>query len=349
MTDALVVADRVWECLQEPVVHDGQDLPVRASVGVAIAEDPDVEPDRIVRDADHAMYRAKEKGRNGVALFDRDDHDRVVHRVDIERGLHGAHDRGELVLHFQPMVRLVDRHQTGVEALVRWDRPGSGLIGPSEFISIAEDSGLIVPLGAWVIEEAVRSAVAWPELDAGTRMRVAVNLSPRQLSTPGLVDRVTRLFDRTGLDPSSICFEVTETALARDEDLAIATLSRLKALGVCLSIDDFGTGYATLDYLRRFSMADELKIDQRFVAGLDDPLSQEHAIVAASVSLAHSLGISVVAEGIETEAQLAAAVELGCDKGQGYLLGGPEQFVDAVATSTGRRGGVRRGRDRSAT
>ncbi len=335
--DAMAVAQRVWECLQPPIVHEGRTLLVRASIGVAVADDPDTTPESIVRDADHAMYRAKERGRDGIALFDRDDHLRVVSRVDIERALHGAHDRGELLLHFQPVFRLADGVQTSVEALVRWERPGAGLVHPSEFIEIAEDSGLIVPLGAWVVEEAVRSAVAWPDLDHTSRMQVAVNLSPRQLSAPGLVDRVTRLFDQTGLDPRRICFEVTESALARDEELAIATLNRLKGLGACIAIDDFGTGYATLDYLRRFSMADTLKIDQRFVAGLGDRLSQEYAIVAASVNLAHSLDIKVVAEGIETPEQLSAAVELGCDEGQGFLLGVPEHFVAAVATST-RRG-----------
>jgi diguanylate cyclase (GGDEF)-like protein/PAS domain S-box-containing protein len=332
--DAMTVARRVWECLQPPMRYDGRELIVRASIGVALAEEADISPELIVRDADHAMYRAKERGRDAIALFDRDDHQRVVTRVDIERSLHGAHDRGELILHFQPVIRLADGRQTSVEALVRWERPGAGLVGPSEFIEVAEDSGLIVPLGSWVIEEAVRSAVAWPDLDVGVQMRVAVNLSPRQLSAPGLVDRVTRLLDQTGLDPRRICFEVTESALARDEELAIATLNRLKSLGALISIDDFGTGYATLDYLRRFTMADTLKIDRRFVAGLGDRLSQEHAIVAASVSLAHSLGIGVVAEGIETADQLAAAVELGCDEGQGFLLGPPEHFVAAVATST---------------
>jgi diguanylate cyclase (GGDEF)-like protein/PAS domain S-box-containing protein len=334
--DAMTVAQRVWECLQPPMLHDGRELMVRASIGVALAEDAEIAPEAIVRDADHAMYRAKERGRDAIALFDSDDHQRVVTRVDIERSLHGAHDRGELILHFQPVIRLQDGRQTSVEALVRWERPGTGLVGPSDFIEIAEDSGLIVPLGSWVIEEAVRSAVAWPDLGAGVQMRVAVNLSPRQLSAPGLVDRVTRLLDQTGLDPRRLCFEVTESALARDEDLAIATLNRLKGLGTCISIDDFGTGYATLDYLRRFTMADTLKIDQRFVAGIGDPLSQEHAIVAASVNLAHSLGIGVVAEGIETQDQLAAAVELGCDEGQGFLLGAPEHFVAAVDTSTRR-------------
>jgi diguanylate cyclase (GGDEF)-like protein/PAS domain S-box-containing protein len=343
VVDAMAVAARVSECLQPPVVFDSHELPVRASVGVALADGPHVAPDAIIRDADHAMYRAKEQGRDGIAMFDSDDHQRVVSRVDIERSLHGAHERGELVLHFQPVIRLADRRQTSVEALVRWERPGLGMVHPGEFIAIAEDSGLIVPLGSWVIEEALRSAVAWPERGLGDRMRVAVNLSPRQLSAPGLVDRIVRLLDRSRLDPSAICFEVTESALVRDEDLAVSTLNRLKSLGAAIAIDDFGTGYATLDYLRRFTMADVLKIDQSFIAGLDDPLSQEHAIVAASVTMAHSMGIQVVAEGIETDAQLDAAVDLGCDLGQGYLLGGPEPFVAAVATSmaSGPNGSVR--------
>ncbi len=351
--EAMAVARRVWASLDAPIEYGGESLRVRASVGVALADPAEVlDPGHatstantgsgppghlaaaaIIRDADNAMYRAKERGRNGIALFDRDDHQRVVTRVDIERGLHGAHERGELVLHFQPIVSLPDRRLDGVEALVRWERPGLGLVQPDEFIAIAEDTGLIVPLGAWVIEDAVRSAAAWPDLDARRRMRVSINLSPRQLATPGLIDRVRRLFDRTGVNPRSICFEVTELALVRDEDLAITTLDRLKALGVAIAIDDFGTGYATLDHLRRFNMADYLKLDRSFVAGLGDPLSQEHAIVAASVTLAHSLGIEVVAEGVETEAQLAAAIDLGCDHAQGYLLGRPEHFVAATTAA----------------
>lgn len=351
--EAMTVARRVWESLDDPIVFGREELRVRASVGVALADGAELLGDSphevdlnatharrhphhevaaaVIRDADLAMYRAKERGRNGIALFDRDDHKRVVSRVDIEQGLHGAHERGELVLHFQPIVSLPDGRQNGVEALVRWERPGVGLVQPDEFIAIAEDTGQIVPLGAWVIEEAIRSAAAWPDIDAHRRMRVSINLSPRQVATPGLIDRVRRLLDRTGVDPSLICFEVTEIALARDEELAITTLHRLKGLGVRLAIDDFGTGYATLDHLRRFSMADTLKIDRSFTAGLGDPLSQEHAIVAATVNLAHSLDIEVIAEGVETGAQLAAAIDLGCDHAQGYLLGRPQHFVAAAA------------------
>ncbi|MGY6499768.1 MAG: putative bifunctional diguanylate cyclase/phosphodiesterase [Acidimicrobiales bacterium] len=338
--DAMAIAQRAVDVLRDPVASAGNEVIVRASIGVALADRADITADEIIRNADHAMYRAKERGRDAIAMFDQADHERVMTRVDIERSLHGAHERGELLLHFQPVFRLPDRRQESVEALVRWERPGSGVVYPRDFIGVAEDSGLIVPLGGWVIEEAFRSAAAWPEVSPGTAMKVAVNLSPRQLSAPGLLDRINRMFDRTGLDPSTLCFEVTESALVRDEELAIATLNRLKSLGVRIAIDDFGTGYATLDYLRRFTMADVLKIDQSFVAGLGDPLSQEHAIVAASVTLAHSLGIEVIAEGIEDEHQLAAAIELGCDQAQGYLLGMPEHFVAAVATSltTGGRG-----------
>jgi EAL domain-containing protein (putative c-di-GMP-specific phosphodiesterase class I) len=257
-------------------------------------------------------------------------------RVEIEQALDGAQEREELLLHYQPIFRLADRRQVGVEALLRWERPGAGLIGPAEFIGVAEDTGLIIPIGSWVLEEAFRSAAVWPEPKRGGRIQVSVNLSPRQLSAPGLLDRITALFERTGVDPRLVCFEVTESALFGDEDIAVATLQRLKALGAHVAIDDFGTGHATLDYLRRFDMADVLKIDKSFVAGLGAEGGQEHAIIGASVSLAHSLGVEVVAEGVETDEQLRAVVELGCDRAQGFLLGSPERFVHAVASSVER-------------
>lgn len=334
--DVLAVAQRVAIAMAEPVRAAAAELRVRVSIGVAVTDDATARAEDVIRNAEHAMNRAKERGRDGVVLFEEADHQKVLNRVDIEQALDGAHERGELVLHYQPLVRLADNRQVGVEALVRWERPGLGLVHPSDFISVAEESGLIVPLGAWVIEEAFRSAAAWPEPLRGGRIQVAVNLSPRQLSAPGLLDRITGLFDRTGVDPSAICFEITESALIGDEELAVATLQRLKALGAHIAIDDFGTGHATLDYLRRFSMADTLKIDRSFVAGIEAPDAQERAIVGASVALAHSLGIEVVAEGIETEGQLRAVVDLGCDHAQGYLLGPPERFVNAVATSTDR-------------
>ncbi|QGG96604.1 sensor domain-containing protein [Actinomarinicola tropica] len=332
----LTVAQRVVESFAEPIRAGAAEMRVRVSIGVAVTEDADARAEDVVRNAEHAMIRAKERGRDGIVLYEEADHRRALSRVDIEQSLHGAHERGEIVLHYQPVIRLADRRQVGVEALVRWERPGLGLVHPADFIAVAEESGLIIPLGAWILEEAFRSAAAWPLPLRGGRIQVAINLSARQLSAPGLLDRVHGLLERTGVPPDAICFEVTESALVGNEELAVETLERLKALGAHIAIDDFGTGHATLDYLRRFSMADTLKIDRSFVQGLDSPSGQERAIVGASVALAHSLGIGVVAEGIETEAQLRAVVELGCDHAQGYLLGPPERFVQAASSSTER-------------
>lgn len=334
--DVLALAQRVSDTLRPPVAVGGADLRVRVSIGVALADDSTERADDVIRNADHAAHRAKERGRDTIVVFEEADHLRVLTRVEIEQALHGAQERDELVLYYQPIIRLADRRQVGVEALLRWERPGSGLVGPSEFISVAEDSGLILPIGSWVLEEAFRSAAVWPEPVRGGRIQVSVNLSPRQLSAPGLLDRITALFERTGVDPRLICFEVTESALVGDEDIAVATLQRLKALGAHVAIDDFGTGHATLDYLRRFDMADVLKIDKSFVAGLSNAGGQERAIIGASVAMAHSLGVEVVAEGIETDEQLRAVFELGCDRAQGFLLGSPDRFVHAVAASADR-------------
>ena len=334
--DVMAVAQRLAETLREPVLVGGAELRVRVSIGVALSDESTTRADDLIRNADHAAHRAKERGRDTIVLFEESDHLQVLTRVEIEQALHGAQDRDELVLYYQPIIRLSDRRQVGVEALLRWERPGAGLVGPSDFISVAEDTGLILPIGSWVLEEAFRSAAVWPEPARGGRIQVSVNLSPRQLSAPGLLDRITALFERTGVDPRLICFEVTESALFGDEDIAVATLQRLKALGAHVAIDDFGTGHATLDYLRRFDMADILKVDKSFVAGLDNDGGQERAIVGASVAMAHSLGVEVVAEGVETEEQLRAVFELGCDRAQGFLLGSPDRFVHAVAASANR-------------
>jgi len=334
--DVLVVAQRVSEALRSPVLVGGAELRVRASIGVAFAEDGTARAEDLIRNADHAAHRAKEQGRDTVVLFEEADHLRILTRVEIEQALHGAQERDELVLYYQPIMRLSDLRQVGVEALLRWERPGSGLVGPDTFIAVAEDTGLILPIGSWVLEEAFRSAAVWPEPTSGGRIQVSVNLSPRQLSAPGLLDRITGLFERTGVSPRLICFEVTESALMGDEEIAVATLQRLKALGAHVAIDDFGTGHATLDYLRRFDMADVLKIDKSFVAGLDTVGGQERAIIGATVAMAHTLGVEVVAEGVETDEQLRAVTELGCDRAQGYLLGSPDRFVHAVAASASR-------------
>jgi EAL domain-containing protein (putative c-di-GMP-specific phosphodiesterase class I) len=258
-----------------------------------------------------------------VAVFEDTLHAELVRRYELEQGLRNALDRDELVVLYQPQVRLADGRLMGIEALLRWDRPDHGRVGADEIVPIAEDTGLIVPIGAWVLRAACRQAVAW---DAGSPLAglaIAVNLSARQLNDPALVTTVADVLAETGLPAGRLCLEVTESALAADVDAAAGVLASLKRLGVRLAIDDFGTGYATLDYVRRFSMADELKIDRSFVAGLSDLHSPDAAIVSAANVLADALGFDTVAEGVETAEQLAVLRRLGCGAAQGWYFGRP--------------------------
>jgi EAL domain-containing protein (putative c-di-GMP-specific phosphodiesterase class I) len=289
-----------------------------------------VAAESLIRDADVAMYRAKDQGRDQWVVFQPNLDQRAVERLAHERALRLAIECKQFVLHYQPVVQLRDGAMTQVEALVRWNRPGHDIVMPNSFIPIAEETGLIVPIGWWVLGEAVTNAVAWPALPGGRHIEMAVNLSARQLADPELVEVVADVLDLTGLDPHRLCFEVTESALVHDVAYAVASLQRLKELGVQIAIDDFGTGYATLDYLRHFSMADYLKIDQAFVEGVDRPGSSEAAIVSAAVALAKSLGITVVAEGVETLFQMEALRDLGCDLAQGFLFSRPLPLPDAV-------------------
>jgi len=234
----------------------------------------------------------------------------------------------QLVLHYQPLVEIETGRMMGAEALIRWERPGHGLLAPGAFIEIAEDSGLIVPIGAWVIDETCRQLASWPAGPDGERPVISVNLSAKQLAEESLPATVLASLARHGVDPTSIGFEVTESMRVEDIETAISTLKTLAGLGCKLAIDDFGIGYATLDYLRRFSMADTLKIDRSFVSGLG--VSREDtAIVSASIALARSLGLSVVAEGVETVDQYQGLDELDCDFAQGYLLSKPVPLDEA--------------------
>ncbi len=328
---AIKVAARFAEQLREPLVlPEGEEVFVAASIGIAFCTDPKVSAESLIRDADVAMYRAKDQGRNQWVVFQPNLDQRAVERLAHERALRSAIDGHQFELYYQPLVQLGDGAMTQVEALIRWNRPGHGLVMPESFIPIAEETGLIVPIGLWVLSEAVIHTAAWPTLPNGEPIKVAINLSARQLADPELVEVVADVLDLTGLDPARVCFEVTESALVQDVDHAVAALNRLRGLGVRIAIDDFGTGYATLDYIRHFSMADYLKIDQAFVEGVDRPGSQEAAIVSAAVALAKSLGFTVVAEGVETLFQMEALRELDCDLAQGFLFSRPLPHADAI-------------------
>jgi Amt family ammonium transporter len=283
--------------------------------------DPAHTAGEIVRDADAAMYRAKAQGRGRVQLFDASTREHELLRVHTETALRLALDRGELRVHYQPIFALSDLRPVGVEALVRWQHPTRGLLPPGDFIAVAEESGLIVPLGRWVLAHACRQVAEWNlELPENQALSLSVNLSARQLSEPGLVEAVRATLDEVGIDPSilDLWLEVTETFVLSDPENAAARLAELRSLGVRLAVDDFGTGYSSLSYLRQFPVS-ALKIDRAFVAGLGSS-DEDEAIVLAMVHLAHALGIEVVAEGVESDVQLARLRDIGCDYAQGFLL-----------------------------
>lgn len=320
-------AERFAVALQEPVSLPGAEVVVSASIGVTHVRGR-VDATALLRDADLAMYDAKQRGGNRIAVFHRGLRDRAASRLEMENALRDAISSEEMELHFQPVVRLCDGAMIGVESLLRWQRPGVGMVEPDTFVPVATDTGLIIPLGRWVIEQAVAAAARWPGLE------VAANLAARQLNDPDLVGFVQQELARHEVAPERLCLEVTEADLMADSALVVAQLTELKALGVRLAIDDFGTGFATLDYLRRFAAADILKIDASFVAGVTDPSSHDLAIVSAAMVLADNLGFRAVAEGVETEGQRDILVDLGCEFAQGYLFSHAvtSQEIDALLT-----------------
>jgi diguanylate cyclase (GGDEF)-like protein/PAS domain S-box-containing protein len=320
--DAITIARRVEQALSGPFELDDAEIYVGVSIGIAFSDRDSNEPETLIRDADAAMYRAKEKGRARYEVFDSAMRASAVDRLDIENALRRALDRRQLRVHYQPIIDLGTGRVTGMEALLRWEHPERGLLLPGEFITIAEETGLIVPIGGWVLAQACRQLQRWAAEHPETHELVAtVNLSGRQLSHPRLVAEVESVLLETGIDPARIDLEITESVLMDDVGMSAETLQRLKALGVKLVIDDFGTGYSSLSYLRQFPV-DGMKVDRSFVDGLGtDP--GDTAIVAAIVNLAHTLGLDAIAEGVETAAQLAELRELGCDAAQGFYVARP--------------------------
>ena len=322
------VADRLTATLAEPVDLPGGRVVVSSSIGVVHVQGM-AEPTAVLQDADLAMYEAKQLGRNRVALFHDGLRERAIARLEVENALRDAIRYDEMQLHYQPVIRLRDRKMVGVEALLRWQRPGVGMVQPGAFVPVATDTGLILPLGRWVIEQAAEAAARWPTLE------VAANLSARQLADADLVDFVADTLERNGVEPVRLCLEVTEADLITDTEVVVDQLARFKELGVRLAIDDFGTGFATLDYLRRFAAADILKVDASFVAGVTDPSSHDLAIVSAAMVLADNLGFTTVAEGIETEGQREVLERLGCEFAQGFLFSRPvvASEIDAMVAA----------------
>ena len=320
--EAMAIADRVAAAFAQPFAIDAVEHFVSASIGVAVAggsgERP-VNAELLIRDADAAMYRAKEGGRSRCVLFDAEMRAAAMQRLEVERDLRQALDRDELALYYQPVVNLRSGEINGLEALVRWRHPERGMLDPGEFVSIAEDSGLIEPIGRWVQERACRQALAWQQLRPDARpFDVAINLSARQAAHRDLPSTIEEVLARTGLDPVHLRLEITESVLIDESATAIASLQALSELGVHLVLDDFGTGYSSLAYLNRFPV-DALKIDRSFIEALG--IEQEAtAIVEAIIGMARGLSLEVIAEGVESEVQLFELQRLGCDFAQGHLF-----------------------------
>ncbi len=319
--DAVRVSERITRVFGEPFVIEDQKLYARTSIGISLGEDGAERPEDLLRKADTAMYRAKEEC-SGHRVFDPPMHERALRRLAAENDLRRAVERGEFVVHYQPIVC----HETGgvraVEALLRWDHPERGLLVPDEFVPVAEGSGLVVPMGEWVLREACLRAKEWQEDHPRIPpLAMYVNLSAKQLSRRDLADTVERVLEETGMEANRLVLDVTETVYVRALEQNARTLERLRKMGVGISIDDFGTGYSSLSYLKRLP-ADALKIDKSFVVGLGEDVG-DTAIVRMTIELAHTLGMEVVAEGVEREEQTALLKEMGCDMVQGYLFSKP--------------------------
>jgi diguanylate cyclase (GGDEF)-like protein/PAS domain S-box-containing protein len=323
LSSATSVAYRLIDGLGEPFVLGKREVMVHASIGIEFAEAHETTAGELLRNADVAMYVAKGKGKARYELFDPSMHTAALRRLEIKSELKHAIEDNRFVLHYQPIVSLKESSLLGIEALIRWNHPRRGLIAPVEFIPLAEESGLIVPLGRWVLLEACRQARDWPITDP--EISLSVNVSPRQFQHPGLVEDVANALWDSGIDPSILTIEITESVLIHDTEAAIEKLGRLKDFGVRIAVDDFGTGFSSLGYLQRFPI-DILKIDKSFIEGVGSG-TEEEAIAHAIIKLGGSLGLEVVAEGIEELDQVDALQSLRCERGQGFYFSKP---VDAA-------------------
>ena len=314
------IAQKILNAFLPPFVLDGREVFVSTSIGITLYPFDDEAIDVLLKNADTALYHAKESGRNMFKFFTADLNVRAANRLGLETALRYALERGELLLHYQPQVDVASGCITGVEALVRWQRPGGELVSPLEFIPLAEETGLIVPLGEWVLLNACAQNQAWQQAGLPP-LRMSVNIAARQLQEDNLAEVIIRILHETGLDPHLLVLEITESTIMHDTGRAAATLKQLAALGVGLAVDDFGVGYSSFSYLKQFPI-ECLKIDKSFVNDITtDP--HDAAIATAIISMAHSLGLTVMAEGVETQSQFSFLRERDCDAMQGYLFSKP--------------------------
>jgi EAL domain-containing protein (putative c-di-GMP-specific phosphodiesterase class I) len=323
--DIGMVMQKITACYARPLNAAGSEFFLTMSIGVTLFPHDGDDPEVLLRNAEAAMYRASEQGGDSYQFYSAEMSAMASEHLALETGLRHALERNELLLHYQPQVSLETGAVIGMEALLRWQCPKRGLVPPAKFIPLAEETGLILPIGEWVLRTACAQTRAWHE--AGFRgLRVSVNLSARQLREPDIVDAVSRVLSETGLEPRFLDIELTESLLVQHTEATHATLSRLHELGVSISIDDFGTGYSSLSYLKRLAI-DVLKIDQSFVRDISTD-QNDAAIVRAITTMARSLGVRTIAEGVETAEQLDYLRRHGCDEMQGYYFSKPLAAVD---------------------
>jgi diguanylate cyclase (GGDEF)-like protein len=327
--EATNMAQRIQEKLLSPFNISGHEVFTSTSIGIALSSTGYDHPENMLRDADTAMYRAKAQGKACYEVFDKGMHTHAVYLLQMENDLRRAIDREELRVYYQPIVALENGQLSGFEALIRWQHPERGFINPADFIPLAEDTGLIVPLGLWILKRACQQLRQWQwHSPANRSLFMSVNLSGKQVAVPSLVSDIKKILDETSIDPKHLKLEITESAVMENAEMAARLLKRLKALGVQLSIDDFGTGYSSLSYLHRFPV-NTLKIDRSFVGRIGEA-AENIEIVRTVISLAENMGMEVVAEGVETLSQLTQLRKLKCQFGQGYLFSRP---VDAASVS----------------
>jgi diguanylate cyclase (GGDEF)-like protein len=313
---------RVTTALADPFEFEGRAVTVTASIGIAVASDT-TDADTLLRDADAAMYRAKAGGRNQAVVFDQGMHDQAAARLEAESGLRSALEKGELRVHYQPVIDVHSQTTVGFEALVRWEHPTLGLLPPDRFIAVAEETGLIVPLGAWVLRQALIHTSQWrTQVPGGEDLWVSVNLSARQLRAPTLVPMLADALSEVDIPPSAVRLEITESVVMDEIGRTIDALNDIRALGISLAIDDFGTGYSSLSYLKSLPVS-TIKIDRSFVDGLDGPDPSAPALVDAIISMARALDLEVIAEGVETAQQMDRLRQLGAGLAQGYVWSYP--------------------------